>query len=432
MSDQSANAVAFVRTEPVPAAAPPSSAAGPVKWIKDNLFAGVGNSILTVLAFLAIYLILSKSMPWFLNGIWDAPSLLACREILNGATGGCFAVLSERWNQLLFGFKYPSELYWRPTWAFILLFVAATPVLFFDLPRKLLIFTGLYPFIAFWLIWGGPVFYPLIALVGLVVAYKVFERFEKSNFGTALGLGVLAALVIWYIASFVGDGSALLSVSLESVPSRDLGGFMLNMMLGVTCVSLSLPLGIALALGRQSSMPFIKYICVLFIEFIRGVPLITLLFVASVMLSYLFPAGSSVDLFIRVMIMITLFSAAYIAEVIRGGLAALPKGQYEAADSLGLDYAQAMRLIILPQALKISIPGIVNVAVGLFKDTTLVSVISMFDLIGMIRGPIVASTDWNGIYWELFGFAALLFFVVCYGISQYSQWLERRLATDHR
>jgi len=432
MSDQSANAVAFVRTEPVPAAAPPSSAAGPVKWIKDNLFAGVGNSILTVLAFLVIYLILSKSMPWFLNGIWDAPSLSACREILNGATGGCFAVLSERWNQLLFGFKYPSELYWRPTWAFILLFVAATPVLFFDLPRKLLIFTGLYPFIAFWLIWGGPVFYPLIALVGLVVAYKVFERFEKSNFGTALGLGVLAALVIWYIASFVGDGSALLSVSLESVPSRDLGGFMLNMMLGVTCVSLSLPLGIALALGRQSSMPFIKYICVLFIEFIRGVPLITLLFVASVMLSYLFPAGSSVDLFIRVMIMITLFSAAYIAEVIRGGLAALPKGQYEAADSLGLDYAQAMRLIILPQALKISIPGIVNVAVGLFKDTTLVSVISMFDLIGMIRGPIVASTDWNGIYWELFGFAALLFFVVCYGISQYSQWLERRLATDHR
>ncbi|MFT5785614.1 MAG: general L-amino acid transport system permease protein [Ascidiaceihabitans sp.] len=432
MSDQSANAVAFVRTEPVPAAAPPSSAAGPVKWIKDNLFAGVGNSILTVLAFLAIYLILSKSMPWFLNGIWDAPSLSACREILNGATGGCFAVLSERWNQLLFGFKYPSDLYWRPTWAFILLFVAATPVLFFDLPRKLLIFTGLYPFIAFWLIWGGPVFYPLIALVGLVVAYKVFERFEKSNFGTALGLGVLAALAIWYIASFVGDGSALLSVSLESVPSRDLGGFMLNMMLGVTCVSLSLPLGIALALGRQSSMPFIKYICVLFIEFIRGVPLITLLFVASVMLSYLFPAGSSVDLFIRVMIMITLFSAAYIAEVIRGGLAALPKGQYEAADSLGLDYAQAMRLIILPQALKISIPGIVNVAVGLFKDTTLVSVISMFDLIGMIRGPIVASTDWNGIYWELFGFAALLFFVVCYGISQYSQWLERRLATDHR
>jgi general L-amino acid transport system permease protein len=266
----------------------------------------------------------------------------------------------------------------------------------------------------------------------LIVAYKVFVAFEKNNFTMALGLGALAAIVIWYLSGFVGENSALLALSLEAVPSRDLGGFMLNMMLGVTCVSLSLPLGIALALGRQSSMPFIRYICVIFIEFIRGVPLITLLFVASVMLSYFFPPGSGVDLFIRVVIMITMFSSAYIAEVIRGGLAALPKGQYEAADSLGLDYPQAMRLIILPQALKISIPGIVNVAVGLFKDTTLVSVISMFDMIGMIRGPIVASTDWNGIYWELFGFAALLFFVVCYGISQYSQWLERRLATDHR
>ena len=151
---------------------------------------------------------------------------------------------------------------------------------------------------------------------------------------------------------------------LSAVPSRDLGGFMLNMMLGLTCVSLSVPIGIALALGRQSSLPLIKIICVVFIEFIRGVPLITLLFVANVMLAYFFPPGSGVDLFLRVVIMITMFSAAYIAEVIRGGLAALPKGQYEAADSLGLDYPQAMRLIILPQALKISIPGIVNVAVG--------------------------------------------------------------------
>ncbi|MEO1778266.1 MAG: amino acid ABC transporter permease, partial [Pseudomonadota bacterium] len=205
-----------------------------------------------------------------------------------------------------------------------------------------------------------------------------------------------------------------------------------NMILGVVCVSLSLPIGIALALGRQSDMPIIKWICVVFIEFVRGVPLITLLFVANVVLAYFLPPGTNFDLILRVIIMITMFSAAYIAEVIRGGLAALPRGQYEAADSLGLDYAQAMRLIILPQALKISIPGIVNVAVGLFKDTVLVSVISMFDLVGMIRGPILSSTDWNGVYWELWAFAILLFFVVCYGISQYSQWLERQLATDHR
>ncbi|MCX8226591.1 MAG: amino acid ABC transporter permease, partial [Sulfitobacter sp.] len=182
---------------------------------------------------------------------------------------------------------------------------------------------------------------------------------------------------------------------------------------------------------RQSSLPIIKMICVVFIEFIRGVPLITLLFVAYVVLAYFLPPGTNFDLILRVIIMITMFASAYIAEVIRGGLAALPRGQYEGAESLGLDYAQSMRLIILPQALKISIPGIVNVAVGLFKDTTLVSIISMFDLVGMIRGPILASTDWNGVYWELWGFAALLFFIVCYGISQYSQWLERQLQTDH-
>jgi general L-amino acid transport system permease protein len=179
-------------------------------------------------------------------------------------------------------------------------------------------------------------------------------------------------------------------------------------------------------------MPIIKWICVFFIEFIRGVPLITLLFVANVVLAYFFPPDTNIDLILRVIIMITLFSAAYIAEVIRGGLAALPSGQYEAANSLGLDYAQSMRLIILPQALKVSIPGIVNVAVGLFKDTTLVSIISMFDLIGMIRGPILASTAWSGVYWELFAFAATIFFIVCYSISQYSQWLERQLETDHR
>ena len=206
---------------------------------------------------------------------------------------------------------------------------------------------------------------------------------------------------------------------------------MLCMILGTVCVSLSVPLGIVLALGRQSNMPLIKGVCVVFIEFVRGVPLITLLFVANVMLAYFMPPNSNFDLILRVIIMITMFSSAYIAEVIRGGLAALPKGQYEAADSLGLNYAQATRLIILPQALKISIPGIVNVAVGLFKDTTLVSVISMFDIVGMIRGPIQQSTDWISIYWEVYGFAALLFFVVCYSISQYSQWLERQLQTDH-
>ena len=424
--------IAFVRTKDVPPAPPPPNAAGPTKWIKDNLFATPANGVLTILAILAIYMILSGTVPWMMNGIWDAPSLSACRDILAGQSGACFAVLSERWNQLLFGFQYPVDIYWRPGLAFVLLFFAAAPVLFFDLPRKLLIFTALYPFIAFWLIWGGSIFGPLLALAGVAAGVLFYQRFVTGSFALGFFGGIAAAFVVWNIGGFIIPDLEVTEGAMRSVESRNLGGFMLNMMLGVTCVSLSVPLGIALALGRQSSMPLIKYICVVFIEFVRGVPLVTLLFVANVMLGYFFPPGSGVDLFLRVVIMITMFSAAYIAEVIRGGLAALPKGQYEAADSLGLDYSQAMRLIILPQALKISIPGIVNVAVGLFKDTTLVSVISMFDLVGMIRGPILASTDWQGVYWELFGAAALMFFIVCYGISQYSQWLERRLATDHR
>ena len=432
MSDTHAESVAFVRETTIPESPPPVTERGIVKWLRENLFATPANSVLTIAALYVIYLILASTLPWIFGGLWTTTSLAECREILQGNTGACFSVLTERWHQLLYGFKYPSDEYWRPNLAFLLLFIAAAPVLFFDLPRKLLIFTALYPFLAFWLIWGGSIMVPLVALAGIVAGALIYMRFVKQSFAAGFFGAIVAAAVVWSIGGMIIPENASSNAMLSAVPSRDLGGFMLNMMLGVTCVSLSLPIGIALALGRQSDMPLIKWVCVVFIEFNRGVPLITLLFVASVMLSYFFPPESTVDLFLRVVIMITMFSSAYIAEVIRGGLAALPKGQYEGADSLGLDYPQAMQLIILPQALKISIPGIVNVAVGLFKDTTLVSVISMFDLVGMIRGPILASTEWNGVYWELLGFAALLFFVVCYGISQYSQWLERRLATDHR
>ena len=434
MSDAtSQNMGAYVRTEMLPEQAPPAAETGIVKWVRQNLFSSVPNSVLTVLAIVSIYYILVSSLPWLMNGVWNSSSIRECREILEGATGGCFAVLSERWNQLLFGFKYPNDQYWRPTVAFILLFVAVAPVMFYKyLPRQMLVFTGLYPFLAYYLIWGGPVLSPIFGLLGFVAGYLVWSRFVASSFAIGFFGAIFAAILTWTVGGFVTGAIGTENTLLSAVPSRDMGGFMLNLILGTVCVSLSLPLGIALALGRQSDMPIIKWICVVFIEFVRGVPLITLLFVANVVLAYFLPPGTTFDLILRVIIMITMFSSAYIAEVIRGALAALPRGQYEAADSLGLDYPQAMRLIILPQALKISIPGIVNVAVGLFKDTTLVSVISMFDLVGMIRGPILASTEWNGVYWELFGAAAILFFVVCYGISQYSQWLERELATDHR
>ncbi|HET7408678.1 MAG TPA: ABC transporter permease subunit [Paracoccaceae bacterium] len=220
-------------------------------------------------------------------------------------------------------------------------------------------------------------------------------------------------------------------VGLQPVGSRSLGGFLLATIIGVAGITLSLPIGILLALGRRSGMIFIKSLSVMFIEFIRGVPLITLLFVANSVLAYFFPPGSNLDLILRVVIMVTMFASAYMAEVIRGGLAALPAGQYEAGDSLGLDYWKSMRLIILPQALKISIPNIVSTFIGLFKDTTLVVVIGLLDPIGLINA-IRSDSAWNGIVWEFYVFVGLFFWVICFCMSRYSQYLERKLATDRR
>ena len=517
MSDTHAQTVAFVRETEIPQSPPPALEAGAVKWVRENLFSGIFNTVLTLLALYVVVRFAIFVFPWFYNGVWEASSRKECLDILREAgkgTGACFAVLVDRWDHLVFGFKYPQDGYWRILLAFLLLIVAAGPALFSSLPRRMLLFTAFYPFLAFWLVWGGSLWLPL-TILGLIIATMLVFRLISSQIplnirqivsgviGVICGAGLAYLLfigaqelvfiansvgtegmiapiaygVFWIMAIFafvfcvpmgifVGyaiynsyeDGglvsivasllfgylafvyllspiwmalNSIIPIELQAVASRDMGGFMLNMLLGTICVSLSIPLGILLALGRQSPMPLIKGVCVVFIEFIRGVPLITLLFVANVMLAYFLPPESNFDLILRVIIMITLFSSAYIAEVIRGGLAALPKGQYEAADSLGLDYGQATRLIILPQALKISIPGIVNVAVGLFKDTTLVSIISMFDLVGMIRGPIQNSTEWTSVYWEVYGFGAMLFFVVCYSISQYSQWLERQLNTSH-
>ena len=224
---------------------------------------------------------------------------------------------------------------------------------------------------------------------------------------------------------------ALPFLSLTPVASKQFGGFMLSIVIGMTGITFSLPLGVLLALGRRSDMFFVKSICVGFIEFIRGVPLITLLLVASFLLNIFLPPGTNFDIILRVIIMVTLFSAAYMAETIRGGLAALPRGQYEAADALGLDYWQAMRLIIMPQALKISIPNIVNNFISLFKDTTLVAIIALLDPIGLVTA-IRADSNWNGIVWELYGFVALIFFILCYSMGTYSKYLERKLKTDHR
>jgi len=425
MSD---NNNSFVRHEMLSERAPPIGERGVFKWVRENLFSSVFNTIMTIASVWVIYSIAVGVAPWFYNGVWNAETTRECYEILDGVNGACFAVLQERFPQLIYGFKYPSTEYWRPNLATILLLVALAPVLFRRLPKGLLVFSVIYPFLAYWLIWGGTILIPTVAFAGCFIGVACYRKFSSGTFVTAIILGFFSAYLCWFLGGYLISWNEYF-LSLKVVPSRDMGGFMLNLLLGTIAVSLSIPLGITLALGRQSNMPIIKWICVVFIEFIRGVPLITLLFVANVILAFFFPPETSIDLILRVIIMMTFFNSAYIAEVVRGGLAALPSGQYEAANSLGLDYSQSMRFIILPQALKISIPGIVNVSVGMLKDTTLVSIISMFDLVGMIRGPILSSTDWNGVYWELFGAAAAIFFVVCFTVSKYSQWLERQLET---
>lgn len=437
MTDFNANA-SFVRTEMLPEQSPPSLQAGPIKWLRENLFSSWFNSIMTLISLFVIYWVVSHVFGWLAFGIWDAGSLSECREIRDARYGldasvACWSVLTDRWDQLMFGF-YPSEFYWRPVVALLIFFVGIAPILFDGLPRKLLYVSAAAPFVCYWCIWGGTIWGPLTAAAGFalpVLALRVLPGMVGS-LGATIGTFLLPIIYWIFIAGpLAGLLGGIAPIGMEFVPSDDIGGFMLGFIIGITGILLSLPLGVLLALGRQSDLFIINKFSVIFIEVIRGVPLIVWLFTASLLLNYFLPPGTNFDLMLRVIIMVTLFAAAYIAEVVRGGLAALPRGQYEGADSLGLDYWQSMRLIILPQALKISIPGIVNTFIGLFKDTTLVVFIGLLDPIGL-SNAIRATTDWNGVYWELFIFIGLCFFVCCYSMSRYSQWLERKLRRDHR
>jgi len=358
---------------------PPATEVGIIGWVRHNLFSSTTNIVITVLTLYLLYIIIPPMLNWlFLDAIFSADSRDDCRAIAAAAgdeLGACWAFIGKRFQLFVYGF-YPEPERWRVNLSFIMMLAALVPVLFDNVPnRKLgLWYSLLTPFVIGWLLLGG--------------------------------------------------------MGLESVSTDKFGGFMLTLVIGVTGIVGSLPLGIALALGRQSHMPAMRMICVTFIEFIRGVPLITLLFVASTMLNYFLPPGTSFDLLLRVLIMVTLFSAAYIAEVVRGGLQAIPKGQVEAADSMGLKYWQSMRLIILPQALKISIPGIVNTFIGLYKDTTLVIIIGLLDPLGMGRASL-ADTKWQGLSTEVYVFVAIFFFVSCFSMARYSLFLEKKLHTGH-
>ncbi len=423
--------IAYVREREIPQSAPPLTEVGIIKWLRENLFSGWLNSILTVLSLYFIFILLKDFIPWAYGAHWTTGSIRECYDI--NPDVACFSVLTARWKQLLFGL-YPAEEYWRPILTFFLLILSIMPILF---PRfiKFFWFSIIYPGFAIWLLWGGSFWSVAIIYIGLGFGFLSFTvlnpRIIRSASFALFGACLITVLFFIFLGGPIAAIlSSLIPIYLPFVESLKFGGFTLSLIVGVTGIIASFPLGILLALGRQSDMPLVKMICVGFIEFIRGVPLITLLFVASVLLNYFLPPGTNFDIVLRVIIMVTLFSAAYMAEVIRGGLAGLPVGQHEASTSLGLTYWQSQRLIIMPQALKISIPGIVNTFIGLFKDTTLVSIISLLDPVGL-ASMIRADTKWNGIYWELYIAVGLMFFIFCFGMSQYSQYLERKLKTDN-
>ena len=380
--------------------------------IAPVLYSGQRSTLLTVLAvvfaFVAICLPLAGAPGWWRDA--PDPALVAAGEYLSATalTGIYIGALA---------------------------LVAGLAALTWVAPGRLIWFTLAFPALCYFLLWGGSIWSTVAVVLGLVVLGVVYRlAVSLTGFSVAACLGLLAAVLYWlYLdAPLARELSQALPLGIPFIPSDEFGGFLLAIVIGVTAIAFSLPLGILLALGRQSDLPIVKMICVGFIEFIRGVPLITLLFTASLLLGYFLPPGTTFDTILRVMILVTFFAAAYLAEVVRGGLAALPRGQYEAADSLGLDYWSAQRLIILPQALKISIPAIVSTFIGLFKDTTLVSFVALMDPLRGVTNAVRADIDWKGIYWEPYIFVGAIFFLICFGMSRYSMYLEQKLKTDHR
>lgn len=359
---------------PTPSRPAPVSEAGVIGWLRKNLFSSIPNSIVSLFAIWVAWQILSSVFSWAIwNADWKGSTRADCTS-----GGACWVFISVRMKTFIYGF-YPSELLWRPNVVFAVL---AALLIWMTVPR---------------------------------LPYKKWV--------------VLASLTIFPVFAYImlyGN-----SFGLERVPTSRWGGIMLTLVLAIVGIVAALPIGILLALGRRSDMPIVRFVSTIFIEFWRGVPLITVLFMASVMLPLFFSGGTSVDRLLRALIGITLFQAAYIAEVVRGGLQAIPKGQYEAADALGLSYWQKTNLIVLPQALKIMIPGLVNTLISLFKDTTLVLIIGLGDLLAMVRQAL-ADPAWLGFPTEGYVFAALMFWIFCFSMSRYSQYLERRLNTGHK
>lgn len=447
---------AFVRKETLPQEPAPLSVAGPLAWIRTNLFSGPLNAILTLLCvWLVIDTVPGLFRFYFLDAVWTGTNRDAClADKVGRPVGACWAYIADRTQYFIYG-SYPVAERWRVNIVFVMFALGVVWLLWNKAPLKkvgVFFFFVILPTSAFILLLGGEraesfLRFLIIVTFALAVLYLVLS-FVPGLMKFWIGEGQLAveeSMPVWQrfyrpkrliLISLVVFGLLAILADKVGLPRVDTGlwgGMTVTFLISAVGIVFSLPLGVLLALGRRSRLPAIQLLSVIFIEFVRGVPLITVLFMANTMLPLFVPQEWSPDRLLRPLIGVALFAAAYMAEVVRGGLQAMPKGQYEGAMSLGLGYWQMMRLIILPQALRIVIPGIVNTFIGLFKDTTLVTIVGIFDFLRTVEATLIDPT------WATpttrstgYAFAAIFYFLCCWGMSRYSIAVEKRLAAGQK
>ena len=407
--------------------APPVNDTGALGWIRKHLFSSWGNGVTTVVLIVAMAWVLSSFLDWAVfTANFSASTGSECR-----GQGACWALIREKFRLIFFG-TYPFDQQWRPLFAI----VAMLAMLIASADRRmwnwrLAVIWGLGSFVTFLLMFGQiHISFSLIAFVALVVGLGGLSlRKGIAQAGELNGYRALAAVgAVWLVLRIVGvlPAWSIPIAPFSYVETSLWGGLPVTLILATYGLVFAFPYGILLALGRRSSLPLIKGLCVGFIELIRGVPLISLLIMASVMLPLFLPSGVTIDKFLRAQVAVILFAGAYIAEIIRGGLQSLPKGQFEAADALGLNYVQKTALIVLPQALRVVIPPLINTFIGFFKDTSLVLIIGIFDFLNSANQALV-DPKWAGFPGEVYLFAAFVYFCFCFSMSRYSKYLEVEL-----
>lgn len=360
---------------PIAARPAPVAVRGALKWIQLNLFGSIGSTIATLTVLAALFYYLPPLIRWAVVNAVVEPDNAACRALDHA--GACWGVIAEKYRLILFG-RYPFDEQWRPLAATLLMLA-------------MLVASCTRPLWSRWLV------------VAWIAVFAVFFTLMR---GGVFGL--------------------------SPVETDRWGGLPLTLMLSTIGIAAAFPIAILVALGRRSHLPAVRSICIVYVELIRGVPLISVLFMASFMFPLFLPQGVTINVLVRVLVGITLFAAAYLAEVVRGGLQAIPNGQLEAAASLGLSYWQTQRKIVLPQALRLVVPSIMNSFISTFKDTSLVAIVSLYELTGSVTLALSGDSDWRPYFIEAYLFIAAIYWVFCFTMSRYSLWVERHLNVGHR